>query len=172
MTTAIREGQLQFLFDQQVKVSKYDEWSFYRRQFQNGCALDNKAVDILCYSGDRAWLIEVKDYRKFSRTRAVDLAQEIATKVRDSLAGLVAAQSNANTADEQRFARRFLRARQIYVVCHLEQPFHVTRLRPQAIEPDKLKDQLRRLLRAVDPHPAVMDRTHRMVSVPWQVQQV
>ena len=45
--TEIVEGDLNFCFPTGCQASKYDEWSFYRNQFQSvadGC----KAIDILC----------------------------------------------------------------------------------------------------------------------------
>ncbi|NEX23606.1 hypothetical protein G3480_25585 [Thiorhodococcus mannitoliphagus] len=171
--TEIQEGDLLFTFDEATAACKYDDWSFYRNQFQNGCFRDNKAVDILCHSDRVAWLIEVKDYRRHERTKTVDLADEIEIKVRDSLAGILAAQTRANDADEKQFARKLLGARQVRVVCNIEQPAKTSRLRPRAIEPDKLKGQLRRLLKAIDPHPIVMDKhtSGLAVPLPWAVRQ-
>ena len=96
MSTSIAEGALTFTFAADAEASKYDDWSFYRNQFQQGCFTDNKAVDLLCELNRSAWLIEVKDYRAHARTKAVDLADEVAIKVRDTLAGLVAARVGAN----------------------------------------------------------------------------
>ena len=84
--TTITEGALTFSFPAGCQASKYDDWSFYSNQFQpvaNGC----KAIDILCVEGNVSWLIEVKDYRWHPRTKAIDIAGELATKVRDTLAG-------------------------------------------------------------------------------------
>lgn len=167
----IQEGQLTFVFSDLVMACKYDDWSFYRNQFQNGCYRDNKAMDLLCHSGSVAWMIEIKDYRCHHRTKAVDLADEIAIKVRDTLAGLAAAQTQANDRDEKLFAKKMLRATRLRVVCHIEQPAKSSRLRPQVIEPDKLKDRLRRELKAIDPHPIVMGKKNTAVAVPWQVMQ-
>lgn len=167
--TTITEGVLTFTFNGQVAAHKYDDWSFYRNQFQNGCARDNKAVDIVCLAQHVAWLIEVKDYREHARTKLLDLADEVAIKVRDTLAGLVAAQHQANDADEKRMARQLLRARTLRVVCHIEQPGRVSRLRPRAVEPDKLQDKLRRVLKALDPHPRVMDAAAVPAACPWTV---
>lgn len=167
--TVIQEGALNFSFDAGSHACKYDNWAFYRNQFQNGCCRDNKAVDLLCHSGENAWLIEVKDYRLHVRTKAVDLADEIAIKVRDTLAGLLAAKVQANDADEKGYARAILRKNTLRVVCHIEQPLKVSRLRPRVIEPDKLQLKLRSLLKAIDPHPVVMDRHSFAPGVPWQV---
>jgi hypothetical protein len=167
--TVIQVGDLEFAFNDTAAVSKYDEWSFYRNQFENGCYQGNKAVDLLCCSEAVAWLIEVKDYRQHPRTKVQDLSDEIAIKVRDSLAGLAAAQIRANETNEKQFARKMLRAENVRVVCHVEQPVKASRLRPRAIEFDDLKDKLRRRLKAIDPHPMVMDAASKSSTVPWLV---
>ncbi len=169
MSNSIPEGALTFTFAAGVEARKYDGWSFYRNQFQQGCFTDNKAVDLLCELNRSAWLIEVKDYRAHARTKAVDLADEVAIKVRDTLAGLVAASVGANDPDERAFAGRMVRARRIRVVCHIEQPAKASRLRPRVIEPDKLKLKLRTLLKAIDAHPIVMDRSCTATTLPWTV---
>lgn len=169
MSTTIAEGALTFTFAAGAKADKYDDWSFYRNQFQQGCFTDNKAVDLLCELNQSAWLIEVKDYRVHPRTKAVDLAEEVAIKVRDTLAGLVAASVGANDQDERVFARRMVRARRMRVVCHIEQPVKASRLRPRVIEPDKLQLKLRTLLKAIDAHPIVMDRSSTAANLPWVV---
>ena len=169
MSTTIAEGALTFTFAADAEASKYDDWSFYRNQFQQGCFTDNKAVDLLCELNRSAWLMEVKDYRAHARTKAVDLADEVAIKVRDTLAGLVAASVGANDPVERAFARRMVRAQRMRVVCHIEQPAKASRLRPRVIEPDKLKLKLRTLLKAIDAHPIVMDRSSAAATLPWVV---
>jgi len=167
--TVIQEGALKFTFKPDTQACRYDTWSFYRNQFQNGCSRENKAVDFLCHSKECAWLIEVKDFRHHERTKVVELPDEIANKVRDTLAGLVAAQVNANDESEKKNAHAILRKKQVRVVCHIEQPSKSSRLRPRAIEPDKLQLKLRSLLKAIDAHPTVMDRKSAVPQVPWRV---
>lgn len=169
MNKTITEGALTFTFAVAAEADKYDDWSFYRNQFQQGCSVDNKAVDLLCEFDRNAWLIEVKDYRLHARTKAVDLADEVAIKVRDTLAGLVAASVGANDPHERAFARRMVRAQRMRVVCHIEQPAKSSRLRPRVIEPDKLRLKLRTLLKAIDAHPTVIDKNRKDASLPWQV---
>ena len=60
-------------------------------------------------------------------------------KVRDTLAGLVAAQVNANEQIERDFAKEALKKKRIRVVLHLEQPIHTSRLFPRAINPADVK---------------------------------
>ena len=85
--TEIREGALTFSFPDQCEAGKYDDWSFYRNQFQS-VAGGSKAVDILCLADGVAWLVEIKDYRQHPRTKPSDLCDEVARKVRDTLSGL------------------------------------------------------------------------------------
>jgi len=109
--TEITEGDLTFRFPTGCQASKYDDWSFYRRQF-TGIAGGSKAVDILCIKGDTSWLIEIKDHRQHPHQKLIDIADEMAMKVRDTLAGLAAAAKAANEADQQELARKALATRE------------------------------------------------------------
>jgi len=46
MQQFIQEGCLLFKFPDDTIASKYDEWAFYRNQFNNVCG-GTKAIDIL-----------------------------------------------------------------------------------------------------------------------------
>ncbi len=162
------EGTLKFTFPANSMASKYDEWSHYRNQFQSTCG-SSKAVDLVYVKEQVAWLIEVKDYREHVRTKTIDLSDEIAVKVRDTLAGLVSASCYANDADEKRCAKKLIGARRLRVVLHLEQPAKHSKLRPRAIEPDKLVLMLRTRLKAIDPHPAVVDSGSLRPDMDWSV---
>lgn len=165
---AINEGQLTFQFPDNWKATKYDDWSFYRNQFMSVCG-SAKAVDVLALSPDRcAWLIEVKDYRVYPRTKPTDLPVEVACKVRDTLAALLCARVNANDSDEQDFAGQALKSKSLRVVLHLEQPARHSRLFPRAIDPSAVEQKLKQLLKAVDAHLKVLE-TSQMRSVSWTV---
>ena len=179
--TQITEGTLTFTFPNGWEASEADKWSFYRNQFERyfdgvrlACRRCNanvrcrecnaaktigaKAIDILAIApGPVAWLIEVKDYRRNRRTKAIDLADEVAVKVRDSLAMFVAASKNANDASEKTAAIAVGRSSAIRVVLHVEQVQKPSSLFPQAINPANIKQRLRRLLKFVDPHLSVVD---------------
>ena len=116
------------------KAGKYDDWAFYRNQFQS-VAGGSKAVDILCLADGVAWLVEIKDYRRHQRTNPLDLCDEVATKVRDTLSGLAAASANANDADEKTLARRAFSMHRWRVALHLEPPNVTSGLWRQAINP-------------------------------------
>ena len=166
---SLQEGNLTFDFpDDGPDVAKYDEWSFFRNQFQKVCG-GVKAVDFVFVETARTWLIEVKDYRHHRRTKAADLASEVAAKVRDTLAGLAACRCNANDETEQRIADRALSTASIGVVLHLEQPVRPSKLAPRVADPADLTQKLKQLLKPVDPHPRVVDRESLHASMDWTV---
>lgn len=124
----ITEGDLTFQFPDDWQATQFDNWSFYRNQFQSVCG-GAKAIDILALAPDRGlWIIEIKDYRQQRRTKPSQLAEEVACKVRDSLAALVAAKINANDPEEKRLAQDALTAKEIRVILHLEQPVKPSKL--------------------------------------------
>ena len=162
------EGLLEFTFADSCVAAKYDNWSFYRNQFQNTCA-GAKAVDMVCIANKTCWLIEIKDYREHQRTKPQDLGEEVAIKVRDTLAGLLAAKMNANDAYEKLVAKKSLQAKAIKVVLHLEQPSTHSRLFPKQIDPASLKQSLKRQLRAIDAHPQIVGQHSLSASMDWTV---
>jgi len=167
--TVIAEGMLKFDFPNSCEASKYDNWSFYRNQFQ-AVANGSKAVDIVCVEHNISWLIEIKDYRQHPRTKAINIADEIVVKVRDTLAGLAAAATNANNVEERRRARRALASREWRVVLHLEQPAMPQRLRRNPIDPATILQKLRsKNLKAIDAHPLICCRNTPRHQIPWTV---
>ncbi len=167
---SVTEGNLTFDFSDGWAVSKLDDWSFYRNQFQNVCN-GTKAVDILAIEPGEAcvWCIEVKDYRRHTRSKPSHVADETACKVRDSLALLAAARVNANDQEEKTHAQRALRSRRIRVVLHLEQPVKPSKLFPRKIDLANAQQKLRQLVRGVDPH-ALARETNLMAGCGWTVQ--
>ncbi|MDO9783701.1 hypothetical protein Q7511_09730 [Glaesserella parasuis] len=164
----IKEGDLTFIFNEFILVEKYDDLSFDRNQF-NAFANGTKAVDIIVVDENDNWMIEVKDYRQYQRTKTIPLADEIAIKVRDTLAGIVAMKLNANNQSEQQFAKQFLKKNKIKIVLHLEQKRSNSRLFPQPIDPAKLKQKLKMLLKAVDAHPFVVNKDSLHSTMHWKV---
>lgn len=161
------EGNLRFRF---ISLAvKYDDWAFYRGQI-NRLAGGAKAVDFLVLDQNILWLVEVKDYRKHPRTKPTELSQEMAEKVRDTLAGLVCTRFNGRDTSEQTFAQEALKAQRLRVVLHLEQPQKVSRLQPTLINPANLILKMKQILKVVDPHPLVVDQKSKLGKVPWQVE--
>lgn len=159
---------LTFDFQDEWLVTKLDEWAFYRKQFQNVCG-GSKAVDVLALDGNRcAWFIEAKDYRRHRRTKTIDIAAEVAGKVRDSLAGLFTAHVNSVCEKERQMANSTFGARRFRVVLHLEQPAKHSKLFPRAINPANVTQKLKQLIKPIDPHPLVLEINH-MKDVAWKV---
>jgi hypothetical protein len=162
----LTEERLTFDF-QSDDSTKYDDWSFYRNQFNNAFG-STKAIDFITVDARHTWLIEVKDYRHNRRTKPSDLSDEVAFKVRDALAGLVSAQGNANNPDERRLAKAAVR-KKLRVVLHLEQHPTGSRLFPRIADPANLVLQLKQRLKAVDPHPQVVNQHTLHPQMTWTV---
>ena len=165
--TRLAEGPLTFDFPDSWKATKFDDWSYYRNQFAK--IKGTKAVDFVAIGPDLCcWCIEVKDYRHSKRTKAIDLADEVALKVRDTLAALASARVNANDGAEKELAAVAMRSRMLRVVLHLEQASKPSKLFPRAIDPSKVEQQLKQLIKAIDPHPRVFDKESTIEDI-WTV---
>ncbi len=128
-------------------------------------------MDIVAiHANRRLWLIEIKDYRVERRQKALELAEEVAFKARDTLAGLMAAQWQANDGDEAQIAKRAVRCLDLKIVLHLEQPSKPSRLHPVE-DVSKLLQKLKQLLRAIDPHPRVTNLAEGN-RFGWEVREV
>ncbi|APW60528.1 hypothetical protein [Paludisphaera borealis] len=164
----LTEGKLRFTFAEDWTVSQYDDWGHYRNQFIKVCG-SIKAVDVVAIEPNGCcWLLEIKDYREHVRTKTIHLADEMAEKVRDTLAGLVAAQFRADDESEKIAAKQALRATSLRVVLHLEQPTKPSKLFPRAINPATVLQRLRQLIKAIDPHPQVVE-TATSRNLPWTI---
>jgi hypothetical protein len=164
---SVTEGRLTFQFPDNWRASKLDEWSFYRNQFQR--IPGTKSMDVIALApAQEAWLIEIKDYRGRQRTRAINLADEVALKARDSLAAIAAAKVRANDTAERQFAGAALQCTSLRVVLHLEQPAKHSKLFPRAIDPAAVKQRLKQIIKAIDPHPLVLESA-RLNGVAWTV---
>lgn len=162
----VREGQLEYHFDAQWTVSKYDEWPFYREHFEKACG-GNKAVDVVAHDpSDTLWLVELKDYRVHPRTKTLDLSEEVALKVRDSVAGIFAASKWQSHHAHLEDARKHLLAKKVRVVLHLEQPASHSRLFPRKFDLAKLQQRMKQLVKSVDAHPAVVELAS-FNALPW-----
>lgn len=163
---AVEVDGISFSFPDGWVVDKYDDWSFYRNQFV-GAAGGMKAVDLLAQSDAKTlWMIEVKDYRGYQRTKAIDLDKEIALKVVDTLAGLLPAKLNSSSTEERTSAAKYLRAKKVRVVLHLELPTTQSRLFHQPINSANVQMKLRTAVKAIDAHPLVVSESDNN-ELPW-----
>ncbi len=186
----LTEGSLEFEFPSGWRETKFDEWAFYRNQFQKlgqahihcsrcevpmECTCGNrrvagtKGVDFLAIdTTTNCWHIEVKDYRA---TRASDftfLADEVALKVRDTLSCLVACSINGNEPRETTIANRAVRSNSHRVVLHLEQPTYHRSLVSRNSRRASVLQRLKQLVRPIDRRPLVVDMTS-LSDVDWSV---
>lgn len=187
----IEEAQLSFDFPSGWQAVKFDEWSFYRNQFMKlagaclncstceagiecaNCGNKNvagtKGIDILAIDDDAVcWQIEIKDYRRTRFSNFAFLADEVALKVRDTLACLVAAKINANEAAEKQAARAALACKRVRVVLHLEQPPPKSPLESLESRKANVLQRLKQLVKSIDPRPLVVDRNDAG-TVGWSV---
>lgn len=155
MSTINVDG-ITFTFPNNWVFSKYDEWAYYKSYAR--ARSGTKAVDLLAIDPNRtAWLIEVKDYRAHRRTKIIELSDEVAQKVHDTLAVVLAARTNALVLDEMQVAKKVTSATKLRVILHLEQPAKHSKLFPRVIDPAKIMLKLKILLKPVDAHPAVVE---------------
>lgn len=172
MTKVFKEGALTFTFDSICDVEKYDEWSFYRKTFQNAAG-GSKGVDFVCVGEGISWLIEATDYSEHpdEMPKPSELGDEVAKKVRDTLAGLAVAATRAEGANEKEIARRALDpSRRWRVALHLEQPDRRSRLRPTAIDPADVVQKLRTKLAFVDRYASVVNTRQPCSDMKWKSQ--
>ncbi len=151
------EGCLRFEFINVEFAVKYDDWQHYRKTFMKACG-GAKAIDFVVVKGTEIWLIEVKDYRQHRRNKQIDLWEEIALKVRDTLAGLVSARFIGDVDGEKNMAKAALKKRKLRVALHLEQARKHSKLFPILFNPANVKLKLKQIVRFADAHPCVFDR--------------
>lgn len=166
--TRLREGGFEYVFADGVPAEKYDAWSHVRNRFSRTCG-GAKSVDLICLNQTTLWLIEVKDYRSQTRTKPSTLQQEVAEKVRDTLAGLISARLYADEPNEQSSADTFLACKRIRVALHLEQPNARSGARPRPINPASVLQELKRLIKWIDSHPVVFCRSNTGPHLPFSV---
>ena len=159
--------KLSFSFPDSWQVTKYDDWEFYRKHFtKQGDGI--KAVDLLAIliaipNGIDAFLIEAKDYRHPDAVSVLPskLADDVAKKVRDTLAAMLPARLNAQVEAEQSFANSVLSCRTLTMILHVEQ-------KSDAIDLADLKQKLRGKLRAIDANPKIVSKL-QMQNLAWKV---
>lgn len=106
---SFNEGHLRFEFDDSWVAVKYDEHRDYRESI--GHLAGTKAVDFVAiHSDSQLYLVEIKDFRGHrienrDRLKEGAIAIEIGQKVRDTIAGIVAAHHRGN-AEWGRAVRR------------------------------------------------------------------
>lgn len=127
MSAVFDEKSLRFTFDDDWQVLKWDEHGGYLRGLQKHG--ETKAVDFFGLHLGAPWFVEVKDFRGYRvankrRLSSGDLAQEVACKVRDTLAAMAWAcgRSSVDPGEIGRFLRPLVnRSEKVPVVLWLEE---------------------------------------------------
>jgi hypothetical protein len=163
----LQEGAIEYRFGEGWRASAYDRWSFFLRHFQSSCG-GNKGVDFVAHdTNDTLWLIELKDFRAHPRTKPIELPEEVAVKVRDSMAGIFAAAKWHSDHEHLEDARKHLSAKKVRVVLHLEQPETHSKLFPRVFKLADVQQKLKQLIRAIDAHPRVVEALS-LEGMPWR----
>ncbi|MDE2509100.1 MAG: hypothetical protein KGM43_17995 [Planctomycetota bacterium] len=109
MPTVFHEGEIRFEFSDEWEPQHYDKHPD-REPIKR--LPETKSVDFAAIKGEKLYLIEVTDYRnRDDRLRdqiGAPLAIEVAQKVRDTIAGIVAAQHRGNVQTWDRFTKCLL----------------------------------------------------------------
>lgn len=169
---------LTFAFTATVKDAQiYDKWVHYTTVW-NAPPGGQKAVDVVAVETGNppsiCWMIEVKDFRVITNppkpSNIGGLAQFVADKVHDSIAGLNHAASNAATPTEKSLATMAVSATAKRVVLHLEPHVGVHSALFPAGFAASVFQKLRQLVPAIDPNPLVLNIADTpSVGVPWTV---
>ena len=148
--TTLAEGAVTFSFHDSWIVLHYDQLRYVKKLTNLGGS--NKAVDIAAFdpATGTLWLIEVKDYRTHPREKPQDIVNELAVKVRDSLAGLVILRVRAGGGYQDRIHTILSGVSLVRIVLHVEQRALPSRLHPYVLNPKTINDLMRRALKRVD----------------------
>jgi hypothetical protein len=139
-------------------VLRPEKASYYKRHFQSfagGC----KEMDFILFEPVNRvlWLLEVKDYTTDRRVKAQCVFEEIAEKVHDSLALLLAGsvRDDPSHCGVRSFMDVCAIPNEIKVVLHLEQPSKPSKMFPGVKIDADATQKLRAKVRAVDPRACV-----------------
>jgi len=156
---------LTFEFRNGWKAEKYDDWTFYRKKFQS-VAGGARAVDVVALQPrECCWLIEATDLSGAHKTSVAGLADEMAVKVRDTLAGLAAARFRAD-GDEKRYANDSLDTTRLRVVLYVKQPEPASAMFSTRLELADVKQKLMQKIKAIDPKLQVVESDE---NIDWTV---
>lgn len=161
----IKEGKLKFNFNENAKVIKFDDDSFYRKHFNK--VSESKGVDFICLDGKSLIFLEIKDclgeekenfYRISSqkKDKKEPLEEEIPKKVSSTISCLVGAVTRKNSCeiskellsicDNINFNDVADDKKQIFVILLLEGEFQMETFNKKMIMKriqNKIKDRLK-----------------------------
>ncbi len=171
--TSIAEGAVTFTFQNSWTALQFDRIGYYRKL--TGLGGSNKAVDIAAFDPDSGnlWLIEVKDYRTHPREKQQDIVDELAQKVRDSLAVLIILRVRGGVDYPKMMHSILSGLNSVRIVLHVEQRAVPGKLHPYVVNPKTTYDLLRRALKRVDNTVQAASiscpQINRRSGLPWAV---
>ncbi len=171
------EGRIVYGFPDDMTVVRLEANPFYCKHWQNFGVQPkedgNKESDFIgiAANSECLWLIEVKDYRRNTRTKPSSLGLEFAKKCRDTLSCLAGMRMSPWSDTEQRqIATRALRSKTIRCILHVEQVSR-SKLFPLVVDPADLLDSVRRSLRSLDPRARAGDaECLRSKGIPFTIE--
>lgn len=157
MTTVFQEGSLQFSFDDQWNVIKYDKESDYREKIQK--IAKTEAVDFLGIRESELYFLEVKGFRDYRietqrRLTSGELVLEVAQKVRDTIAGVIAANRTSSEPQKWHSFTQHLSnpSRPIRVVLWLEYDLPAYQKARSKVEASVHSQQLKKAVKWLTPY--------------------
>lgn len=142
--TEFEESRLKFKFEDSWQIFQLDKSSFYRNRFSAGVQ-GTKAVDFVGIHGGNLYFIEVKNFKDSrienkARLKDGELFTEIAQKIRDSVACIVAANRTSESEKWQDYKNLLCNPQSpLKIVIWLEQDFS-NNLRQETRNSTKNKD--------------------------------
>jgi hypothetical protein len=102
----------------------------------------------------------------------MQIADEVALKVRDTLGAVLAAKTRATDANEKQFAEAAVSCTSFRIVLHIDLPARRSAGQPDPIKiRADLRQRLVQLAKSVDAHPLVVG-VDDTAKVPWSVNQL
>ena len=68
-------------------------------------------------------------------------------------------------------AKTVLKKAKLRFILHLEQPIQHSKLFPRTLEPSKIQQKLKQLIKPIDAHPRVVE-LNNMAHVPWSAESI
>lgn len=128
LMTEFEESRLKFKFSDSWRILKLDDSSFYRKKFSSQIQ-EFKAIDFVGIHHQVLYLIEAKNFKRYrienkKRIETGELIIEIAQKVRDSIACIIAATRTSETEKWQDYKNLLCNPQMpLKIVIWLEQDF-------------------------------------------------
>ena len=161
------EGEVHFVFVDNVDVIQYDTTSFYINHVQNignygELSTGTKGVDFVAVLRNEAFFVEVKDYRQASKDTPsfFNLPAIVAAKVRDTIAGVEIARRASQDHSEKAICYKISNSSLLRIILHIDQRRSHFATAPTIVDLGELRLKLRQCCRAIDSKAQVCSTRH------------